>query len=37
MKPRNKTIVPMLARKQGPHGKTFKAMRRQSKVDLMRV
>ena len=34
---RNKNIVPMLARKQGPHGKTNKAMRRKAKVELMRV
>lgn len=32
MKPRNKDIVPMLARKSGPHSKSKKATRRLEKV-----
>ena len=34
MKPRNKLIPIMVSLKQGPHGKTTKAMRRKEKVEL---
>jgi hypothetical protein len=34
LKPRNRMIPIMASLKQGPHGKTTKAVRRKDKVDL---